>query len=198
MLGILVGYLGIAYNRALLGGLAVANRLTTVTVELRAATVGALVGLIAWFYPDLVGGGDPLTQATLSGAVILATLPAVFALRFALGAVSYAAGTPGGLFAPLLVLGAQAGLLLGTYAAHWFPQLAINPTAFAVTGMAAFFTAVVRCPLTGIILVIELTASDSQLLPMLAACFTAMLIPTLTGNPPIYDSLGTLSTSQKN
>ena len=58
--------------------------------------------------------------------------------------------------------------------------------------MAAFFTAVVRAPVTGIILVIELTSSDTQLLSMLAACFTAMLIPTLTGNPPIYDSLGEL------
>lgn len=196
--GILVGFLGIAYNRALLGGLDLASGLSHIPVEARAATVGAAVGLIAWFYPDLVGGGDPLTQATLTGAVAIATLPAVFALRFALGAVSYAAGTPGGLFAPMLVLGAQAGLYFGTFAAQVFPNLVTSPIPFAVTGMAAFFTAVVRCPVTGIILVIELTASDTELLPMLAACFTAMLIPTLTGNPPIYDSLGALSAKQKN
>ena len=119
----------------------------------------------------------------------------MFALRFALGAVSYAAGTPGGLFAPLLVLGAQAGLFFGTFACRWFPHLGSDPTAYAVTGMAAFFTAVVRAPVTGIILVIELTSSDTQLLSMLAACFTAMLIPTLTGNRPIYDSLGALRSS---
>jgi CIC family chloride channel protein len=121
---------------------------------------------------------------------MLAILPVMFAVRFALGAVSYAAGTPGGLFAPMLVLGAQAGLFYGTYAARWFPQLASDPASFAVTGMAAFFTATVRAPVTGIILVIELTASDTQLLAMLAACFTAMLVPTLVGNRPIYDSLG--------
>jgi CIC family chloride channel protein len=56
--------------------------------------------------------------------------------------------------------------------------------------MAAFFTATVRAPVTGIILVIELTGSDTLLLAMLAACFTAMVVPTLVGNPPIYDSLG--------
>ena len=55
--------------------------------------------------------------------------------------------------------------------------------------MAAFFTAVVRAPVTGIILVTEMTASFTLLLPMLAACFTAMLLPTLLGNPPIYESL---------
>jgi chloride channel protein, CIC family len=55
--------------------------------------------------------------------------------------------------------------------------------------MAAFFSAVVRAPLTGIVLVMEMTASFTSLLPMLAACFTAMLMPNLLRNPPIYDSL---------
>jgi CIC family chloride channel protein len=90
----------------------------------------------------------------------------------------------------MLVLGAQIGSYFGTYADRWFPFLGNDPTAFAVTGMAALFTAVVRAPVTGIILVIELTASDTQLLSMLAACFPAMLIPTLFGSRPIYDSLG--------
>ena len=55
--------------------------------------------------------------------------------------------------------------------------------------MAAFFTGVVQAPVTGIVLVIEMTASFTMLLPMLAACFAAMLIPNLLGTPPIYDSL---------
>jgi CIC family chloride channel protein len=189
-LGVLLGLLGIAYNRAILGGLATADRFHNIPIELRAAAVGAMVGILAWFVPDLVGGGDNVTERTLHGNAILTTLPAVFALRFALGSVSYAVGTPGGLFAPLLVLGAQVGLFFGMFACRWFPHLGNDPTAYAVTGMAAFFTAVVRAPVTGIILVIELTSSDTQLLSMLAACFTAMLIPTLTGNRPIYDSLG--------
>jgi CIC family chloride channel protein len=55
--------------------------------------------------------------------------------------------------------------------------------------MAAFFTAVVRAPVTGIVLVGEMTNSFVLLLPMLAACFAAMLVPTLLGNAPIYDTL---------
>jgi CIC family chloride channel protein len=61
--------------------------------------------------------------------------------------------------------------------------------AFAVVGMAAFFAGVVRAPLTGIVLVTEMTGNVSMLLPMLSACFAAMLIPTLLHNPPIYESL---------
>ena len=58
-----------------------------------------------------------------------------------------------------------------------------------VIGMAAFFTAVVRAPVTGIILVIEMTGGFTLFLPMLSACFAAMLVPTLLGNGPIYESL---------
>jgi CIC family chloride channel protein len=104
--------------------------------------------------------------------------------------VSYAAKTPGGLFAPMLVLGSQSGLFFGILCCRWFPHLAPSPTPFAVVGIVAFFTAVVRAPLTGIVLVTEMTASFTLLLPMLGACFAAMAVPTLLGNPPIYDSLG--------
>ena len=148
------------------------------------------MGVLAWFGPGLVGGGDAITQSTLTGPHIFSGVLVVFLIRFGLGPLSYAAGTPGGLFAPMLVLGAQIGLLFGILAGHVLPAGAVNPTALAVVGMAAFFTAVVRAPVTGIILVIEMTASFSLFLPMLAACFTAMLIPTLLNDPPIYDSLG--------
>src|SRR6201987_5342273 len=112
----------------------------------------------------------------------------VFLVRFGLGAVSYAAGAPGGLFAPMLVLGAQSGLVLGTLFCRWFPYLAERPAAFAVVGMAAFFTAVVRAPVTGIILVTEMTGCFTLHLPMLLACFAAITVPTVLGDPPIYDS----------
>jgi CIC family chloride channel protein len=69
------------------------------------------------------------------------------------------------------------------------PDLGVQPEGFAVVGMAAFFTGVVRAPATGIILVTEMTASVSMLLPMICACFVAMLASTLLNDPPIYDSL---------
>jgi chloride channel protein, CIC family len=188
-LGILTGGLGIAYNRVLLGTLAWTDRLHDWKASLFPAMVGALVGMIAWFRPDLVGGGDAITQSTLIGAVTLSAVPAVLLLRFALGSLSYAAKTPGGLFAPMLVLGAQGGWLYATICGHCFPTVDIDPKSFAVVGMAALLTAVVRAPLTGIILIIEMTNSFALLLPMLGACFAAMLVPTLCGNEPIYDSL---------
>ena len=188
-LGVVAGFLGIAYNRTLLSTLAAVDRIRRWPVELRAALIGAAVGLLAWYAPTLVGGGDPITQRMLAGSEALVMVVLVFILRFGLGAVSYAAGTPGGLFAPMLVLGSQSGLLFGSICKDWFPSVAPHPTAFAVVGMAAFFTAVVRAPVTGIVLVAEMTASFTLLLPMLGACCAAMLVPTVLCNAPIYDTL---------
>ncbi len=193
VLGIVAGLLAVAYNRSLLATLAVADRFGGWPVELRAAAIGGGVAALAWFAPTLVGGGDALTQRALAGAEVVVLLPLLFLLRAALGAVSYAAGTPGGLFAPMLVLGAQMGLLFGVACLWLFPDLAIPPAAFAVVGMAAFFTGVVRAPLTGMVLVTEMTAAFTLLLPMLGACFAAMLVPALLRNVPIYDALRELT-----
>jgi CIC family chloride channel protein len=189
LVGVLAGLAAIAYNHAILGAIAAAEKLRPWPVELRAALIGATVGTLAWFAPGLVGGGDPITQRTLEGIGTLALIPLLFSIRFGLGAVSYAAATPGGLFAPLLVLGAQLGLFFGLGCQFLFSGLQIQPEAFAVVGMAAFFAGVVRAPLTGIVLVTEMTGNVTMLLPMLGGCFAAMLVTTLLRNPPIYDSL---------
>jgi CIC family chloride channel protein len=189
MLGAVAGLLAVAYNQTLLGTLQAAERLRRWPVEVRAALIGTVVGVIAWFKPDWVGGGDPITQRTLAGGQSLALVSLLFLLRFGLGPLSYAAQTPGGLFAPLLVLGAQIGLLFGILCRLAFPGFPVEPEAFAVVGMAAFFTGVVRAPVTGIVLVIEMTASFGLFLAMLGACFAAMLVTMLLRNPPIYDSL---------
>ncbi len=189
-LGLFAGLLGAAYCRAVLGTLDVARKLERWPHPLRAAVIGAGVGMLGWFAPDLIGGGEGLTQQMLNvGSVTIAGVAAVFAIRFALGAVSYAAATPGGLFAPMLVLGAQSGLLFAGLCSPHLGELAPPPTELAVVGMAAFFCAVVRAPLTGIVLITELTASFTLLLPMLGACFAAMIVPALLGVEPLYDSL---------
>lgn len=194
VLGAVAGLLAVGYNRSLLATMAAFERLRVLPPEARAALVGAAVATVAWFAPSFVGGGDALTQRALSGIEPLAFLPVLFLLRLAMGHASYAAGTPGGLFAPMLVLGAQSGLLFGAACLFIFPGLSIPVQAFAVVGMAAFFTGVVRAPVTGIVLITEMTGAFTVLLPMLGACCAAMLVPALLRNVPIYESLreGTL------
>jgi len=134
--------------------------------------------------------GDILTQQVLSGTALFSAIAVIFLIRFVLGPRSYSVQIPGGLFAPMLTIGSQAGLLMGCLWIRRFHSSMFLPQEFAVVGMAAFFTSVVRAPVTVIILVIELTGSSSSLLlPMLAASFTAMSVATFLKQPPIYSSL---------
>jgi CIC family chloride channel protein len=192
-LGIAAGAFGILYNRTLLLAMAGVERLKSIPAELFAALLGGLVGLLAWFRPGVVGGGEAVAQQALNGADSLEALCVLLIVRLVLSQVSYAARTPGGLFAPMMALGTQGGLIFGVVCAWVFPTVVPQPTSFALVGMAAFFAAVARAPVTGIILVTEMTGSFTLLLPMLAACFTAMVVPSLTGNPPVYDSLRELT-----
>src|SRR5262249_46474080 len=160
-----------------LGTIAAFDRLDRWPVELRAALVGAAVGMLAWVAPYLVGGGGGIAPHTLAGGGTLGVIPVGYPVGPRLRALSPPPPTPGGLFAPMLVLGAQLGLLFGALCRLGFPGLDVQPQAFAVVGMAAFFTGVVRAPVTGIVLVIEMTASFTLFLPMLGACFAAMVVP---------------------
>jgi len=148
------------------------------------------VGCFAWFYPALVGPGDGITQQVLHGTSSLLPLLFILMIRWILGPLSYAAGTPGGLFSPLLVIGAVLGAAFAHLFDHTFPEVGgVTPVAFAVAGMGAFFTAVVRAPLTGVILITEMTGVHTLMAPMMAAAFGAMLTASLAGGPPIYDTL---------
>jgi len=188
-LGAMAGLAGVVYNWAILRTLATMDRLRWCPVEVRAALIGAAVGVLAWIRPAAVGGGEALSQRTLAGAFDMHAIAVLFAVRFVLGPVSYAARTPGGLFAPMLAVGAQLGILCWFACRQLVPGFDASADSFAVVGMAAFFTGVVRAPVTGIVLIVEMTGSFPMLLPMVGACFTAMLVPTLVGDPPIYDAL---------
>ncbi|MFZ4681643.1 MAG: chloride channel protein [Terrimicrobiaceae bacterium] len=188
--GGLLGLLGVLYNKCTIFGLDALAKLRTWPTELRAALVGAIVGLVACFFPRLVGGGDPSSQEILLGTVPWGPLMLILAVRWFLGPLSYAAGTPGGIFSPLLLVGAALGALFAMGGNALIPaDSSLSVVAFAVVGMAAFFTGVVRAPLTGIILISEMTATNTLMVPMLAAGFGAMLTSSLVRGEPIYDTL---------
>lgn len=189
LLGALLGLLGAAYNRTILFFLDQFAAFPTLPAPLRAGFVGGVVGLVAWFEPQLVGGGDPLIQAVFDARFSLSLLLMVFVARWLLGPFSYAARTPGGLFAPLLAIGAVAGALLAQVGSAIVPGLALSPTMGAIVGMAAFFTGVVRAPFTGSLLVLGMTGTLTPLLPVMAASLVATIVPTALGSVPIYDTL---------
>ena len=189
LLGGVLGAAGAAYNALSLRLLDLTEKLSKYPALARAAFIGAIVGLVAFFAPALVGSGDTLTQSILSNKLPLHALGMVFIIRFVLGPWSYAAGTPGGMFAPLLLLGAAFGGLFGGILQRFAPGMGASMVEFAIVGMVALFAASVRAPLTGIVLAIEMTGRGDLTLEMLAAALGAMLVAMLLKSPPIYESL---------
>lgn len=189
--GVLTGCLGVLYNRLVLAFIDRVKAVPRVPTVAKAAVIGALIGLITFLQPLATGGGDTLNQMILGGNSMALTVIAGFlALRFLAGPLSYSAAVPGGLFAPLLAIGTLWGVLfVGGFDAVWPGSQAGLAIPMAIVGMAAFFGATVRAPVTGIVIVIEMTATTSVAVPMLAATAAAVLVAELLRSPPIYDSL---------
>ena len=189
--GVLTGGLGTVYNRLVLWFLDHVTAVRAVPTVAKATLIGAVIGLVMFIYPQAVGGGEPLTQMVLGGKhVVLTVIVGYLVLRFVLGPLSYSAPVVGGLFAPMLAVGALWGVLfVGLVDLIWPGDIMFLAVPMAIVGMAAFFGASVRAPITGMVLVVEMTASTAAIVPMLAATGAAVLAAYLTGSPPIYDSL---------
>jgi CIC family chloride channel protein len=189
LLGVITGVFGALFNRGLLKSISLFNRIPKKYFLVATGLVGALIGLLGWFFPNLIGSGHSLAESVLAGKVALSIIPAFFILRFLLTSTNYSTGAPGGIFAPLLVLGSMIGLAVGQIAHIISPEIVPTPAVFAVVGMAAYFTAIVRAPLTGIMLIIEMTGSYSQMLPLLVSCFSAYAMVEALKDMPIYEAL---------
>ncbi len=112
----------------------------------------------------------------------------VICVRMIMTMLCFNAGATGGLFIPMLAMGALLGAMLGLV----FVKLGMDEEYFAavvVISMTTFFGASVRAPITAIVLVVELSGYQSDFLPVAIAIFTAFLVAEILGTTPIYDSL---------
>jgi CIC family chloride channel protein len=189
MLGALAGLGGVLFNRCLLGSLDLFDRFHRQPPFVVGAAAGLVVGFAAWFYPEISGSGALLAERAFTGSIALRWVLVLVAARFFLTMVSYGSGAAGGIFAPLLVIGALGGLGVGIAAHAIIPSWAVHPEVFAVLGMGALLTAIVRAPLTGIVLMIELTGEYDFMLPLLVSCFAAYGVAEALRDRPIYEAL---------
>ena len=119
----------------------------------------------------------------------LAFLVLLLAAKFLFTMVCFGSGVPGGIFLPMLVLGSVGGAVFAKVAIffQWMPELfAVNCIVF---GMAAYFSAVVKSPITGSVLIMEMTGSFEHMLALIIVSMTAYLVSDLTGGAPVYDML---------
>jgi CIC family chloride channel protein len=189
VVGGIAGLGGVLFNRSLLASLDGFDRLRRWPPFAVGALAGLVAGLAAWIYPDVSGSGAILAEHAMAGEVAIRGVIVLVAARFVLTMVSYGSGSAGGIFAPLLVIGALGGLAVGSVAHLIAPVWAEHPEVFAVLGMGALLTSIVRAPLTGIVLMVELTGKYDYMLPLLVSCFAAYGVAEAMSDVPIYEAL---------
>lgn len=165
-----------------LGGLMVGIMGTTVFLLTRAGEGQGFDGIFSIGYNNL---DDALNARLLWWAFLLLMVG-----KFLASIISYAAGGSGGLFSPALFTGAMLGGLFGSVLRMLFPELDIQVVgACALLGMGSFFAATIRCPITSILIIFEMTQNYSLILPLMAGNILAYFIAARLKAVPIYDAL---------
>lgn len=146
-------------------------------------------GLLGYFLPEVLGGGNGLINHLAKTPVSLQLLLVFLAGKLIFTLISYGCGVPGGFFLPMLVIGA----LCGSICANVLITLGLIENIYAanimVVAMAALFSSSVRSPITGTVLIMEMTASYQQLLSLAIAAMVAFVIAELAHSKPIYEEL---------
>ena len=187
LIGISSGLLGSLFNRGVLGfqrhyGRLVPGETRRIVIAFIAA---AIVSLLA---TPITGGGSELVKAVTRPEGSLAIISLLLAGKFIFTLFSYASGAPGGIFMPMLAIGA----LIGAAAQALLPRLGVESDFlpnYILLGMAAFFVAVVRAPVTGAVLITEMAGSLGHFPAFILVSVIAALVAGLLGVRPIYDSL---------
>ncbi|ABS67702.1 Chloride channel core [Xanthobacter versatilis] len=190
VLGAVLGAVGVAFNHALVASLDAARRLALkVSPYLLPVLVGAAVGPLILLRPEATFGGEQLAVSLPGLGLPALTLAGIVIIRFAMTMASYSTGIPGGIFAPILALATAVGVLFATLLALAVPMPPDAVAAFGVAAMGGLFSATVRAPLVGMVLVAELTGAYDLLVPVILTCVTANLVAEALGGKPIYEVL---------
>jgi CIC family chloride channel protein len=159
------------------------------TKVLQPAAAGLLVGLIGLRFPHVMGAGYEHVDLALHEQYTWQLLIALAALKILATGTCYASGTPGGLFAPTLFVGAMLGAAVGQFEHTLVPALPVAVGAYGLVGMGALFVGVLRAPMTGVFMMLEVSGNYSIILPVMISNTIAYLISHSFQRTPIFDVL---------
>lgn len=186
--GIVIGLLGRLFNIALAYSLNTYSRLGLSGMKKPLVPL-VLAGILGFVLPEILGGGNLLVDSLVVTDYTIGFLCLLFVGKFLFTMICFGSGVPGGIFLPMLVLGAAGGAVLAKLLVLAGLLPAMYYADIIVFGMAAYFSAVVKSPVTGSILILEMTGSFQHMLALLVVSLTAYVISDLTGGRPVYDEL---------
>lgn len=175
VLALLLGLAGMIYAKVfekterLIGGIDIPR-------YVKPALGGLAVGIIAFFYPEVLGSSYGSLQAALNGNLTLNFMLLLAFIKAVATVFTINSGGSGGVFAPSLVIGGLLGGAFGMAAGSLFPSIVDNHTAFVLVGMGAFFASAANVPISSTILITEMSKSYGLIVPLIFASAIAYLI----------------------
>jgi chloride channel protein, CIC family len=153
------------------------------------AAAGLLIGLIGVRFPQVMGAGYVIVDQAMHGQFVWQLLLLLAALKLLVTGFSFLSGTPGGLFAPTIFIGAMLGGAVGSIEHHFFPALTATIGTFALVGIGTLFAGFLRTPITSVFMVIELSGNYTAILPVIISTMIAYGISRAYQKVPLFDLL---------
>mgnify|MGYP001088910215 FL=1 len=189
IMGVFVGISGMIFNKGLLKSQDIYGKLKKVPVEIKVAIPFLCAAVVGIMSPILLGGGHDLIISLVNEGFTLKILIIFLLIKFIFTFVSFGSGAPGGIFFPLLVLGALVGNIFGVIVCSAFGLPSEYIVNFIILAMAGHFAAIVKAPITGIILITEMTGSFEHMLALAFVVIISYLTADILKSEPIYESL---------
>ena len=147
---------------------------------------GLVIGLIALFYPHVMGVGYDTINIALHGNMVWKLAAILLFVKIFATSVTLGSGGSGGIFAPSLFMGAMVGAFFGTVVHNLFPDITAGPGAYALVAMGGLVAGTTRAPITAIIIVFELTNDYHIILPLMITCIISMILSSKLSRESIY------------
>ncbi len=185
VLGLAAGFVAVGFTLFLYGQERVWEKLKA-PVWFKPAVGGLVVGTVGIFFPQILGTGHAPMDAMLHGAFPVGLLIALIFVKIAATSFTLGSGGTGGVFVPSLFVGAALGGAVGDVVARWAPFAHGSPAAYALVGMGAVVAATSHAPLTGMMIMVELTGDYEIILPVMLACILSSVVASSLKEESIY------------
>lgn len=189
VLGIIVGLLGIVFNKTIFLAQDIYAKQKWLPSEAKPVIAFLAAGIVGLTMPEALGGGSEIILSLSTVSIPLITLLIILTVKFSFTMICYGSTAPGGIFMPLLVIGALIGVIYGNIANSLFGFNQDYIPGLIIFAMAGHFAATVKAPITGCILITEMTGSFSHLLSIGLVCLTAYIVADALNSKPIYEVL---------
>jgi len=190
ILGVIGGLASVAFSNGIAILRARSRLLPQWTQYFQPAVAGLLIGLIAVLgYPQVMGAGYEYIDQAMHGQFTWQMLAILAGLKIIATLLSFSSGTPGGMFAPTLFIGAMLGASVGGVEHVFFPHLSVSPGTYALVGMGVLFAGFLRAPMTSVFMVLEVSGNYSIILPVMVANTFAYFISRTLQPVAIFDVL---------